>query len=154
MHVLCFYVVIVILYVLLCCHVRRNKDTHTHNRLLLFMKLRAVGCNARFSSLFVKPSFVIFFSLLCRHIFLTQLKQTYEIVEKPKQYTTLSTTKRNKLSTMRMRTIQFVLATSDVSISKLRYQYQGMLRYDTRGDFKVRSKADMSQLNLPHENDN
>ena len=28
MHVLCFYVVIVILYVLLCCHVRRNKDTH------------------------------------------------------------------------------------------------------------------------------
>jgi len=30
---------------------------------------------------------------------------------------------------MRMRTIQFVLATSDVSISKLRYQYQG--GYDT-----------------------
>ena len=28
MHVLCFYVVIVILYVLLCCHIRRNKDTH------------------------------------------------------------------------------------------------------------------------------
>ena len=30
-HVLCFYVVIVILYVLLCCHVRRNKDTHYSN---------------------------------------------------------------------------------------------------------------------------
>ena len=29
LYVLCFYVVIVILYVLLCCHVRRNKDTHT-----------------------------------------------------------------------------------------------------------------------------
>jgi len=30
-HVLCFYVVIVILYVLLCCHVRRNKDTHKYS---------------------------------------------------------------------------------------------------------------------------
>jgi len=28
LHVLCLYLVIVILYVLLCCHVRRNKDTH------------------------------------------------------------------------------------------------------------------------------
>jgi len=28
LYVLCFYVVIVILYVLLCCHLRQNKDTH------------------------------------------------------------------------------------------------------------------------------
>ena len=28
LYVLCLYVAIVILYVLLCCHVRRNKDTH------------------------------------------------------------------------------------------------------------------------------
>ena len=28
LYVLCFYVLIVILHVLLCCHVRRNKDTH------------------------------------------------------------------------------------------------------------------------------
>ena len=27
------------------------------------------------------------------------------------------------------------------------------IRYDTRGYFNVRSKADMSQLNLPHGND-
>ena len=27
-------------------------------------------------------------------------------------------------------------------------------RYDTRCYFNVRSKADISQLNLPHENDN
>jgi len=29
-----------------------------------------------------------------------------------------------------------------------------IVRYDTRCYFNVRSKADMSQLNLPHENDN
>jgi len=29
-----------------------------------------------------------------------------------------------------------------------------MLRYDTRCYFNVRSKADMSQLNLPHGTDN
>jgi len=29
LYVLCFYVLILILYVLLCCHVRRNKDTHS-----------------------------------------------------------------------------------------------------------------------------
>jgi len=28
------------------------------------------------------------------------------------------------------------------------------MRYDTRCYFNVRSKADMSQLNLPHRNDN
>jgi len=28
LYVLCFYVLIVILYVLLCCHLRRNKDTY------------------------------------------------------------------------------------------------------------------------------
>ena len=28
------------------------------------------------------------------------------------------------------------------------------IRYDTRCHFNVRSKADMSQLNLPHGNDN
>jgi len=28
------------------------------------------------------------------------------------------------------------------------------VRYDTRCSFNVRSKADMSQLNLPHGNDN
>ena len=28
------------------------------------------------------------------------------------------------------------------------------IRYDTRCYFNVRSKADMSQLNLPHGNDN
>jgi len=28
------------------------------------------------------------------------------------------------------------------------------MRYDTRCYFNVRSKADMSQLNLPHGNDN
>jgi len=27
-----------------------------------------------------------------------------------------------------------------------------LIRYDTRCHFNVRSKADMSQLNLPHEN--
>jgi len=30
----------------------------------------------------------------------------------------------------------------------------GLTRYDTRGYFNVRSKADMSQLNLPHGTDN
>jgi len=38
-HVLCFYVVIVILYVLLCCHVRRNKDTHKHIKKGLLLSL-------------------------------------------------------------------------------------------------------------------
>jgi len=31
---------------------------------------------------------------------------------------------------------------------------RGTIRYDTRCYFNVRSKADMSQLNLPHGNDN
>ena len=30
----------------------------------------------------------------------------------------------------------------------------GTIRYDTRCYFNVRSKADMSRLNLPHGNDN
>ena len=32
--------------------------------------------------------------------------------------------------------------------------YHKQIRYDTRCYFNVRSKADMSQLNLLHENDN
>ena len=31
---------------------------------------------------------------------------------------------------------------------------KGTIRYDTRYYFNVRSKADMSQLNLPHADDN
>ena len=31
---------------------------------------------------------------------------------------------------------------------------QSVIRYDTRCHFNVRSKADTSQLNLPHGNDN
>jgi len=33
-------------------------------------------------------------------------------------------------------------------------ELEGYSRYDTRCYFNVRSKADMSQLNLPHGNDN
>ena len=38
-----------------------------------------------------------------------------------------------------------------ISIRLLRYD---TIRYDTRCYFNVRSKADMSQLNLPHGTDN
>jgi len=34
------------------------------------------------------------------------------------------------------------------------YWLLACIRYDTRCYFNVRSKADMSQLNLPHGNDN
>jgi len=34
------------------------------------------------------------------------------------------------------------------------YRKQDTIRYDTRRYFNVRTKANMSQLNLPHGNDN
>ena len=34
------------------------------------------------------------------------------------------------------------------------YNCQGMIRYDTRCYFNVRSKADINPLNLPHGTDN
>ena len=44
----------------------------------------------------------------------------------------------------------FVLKDAEQSLDKL----NNLLRYDTRCYFNVRSKADISQLNLPHGTDN
>jgi len=38
--------------------------------------------------------------------------------------------------------------------ARCRSKFAGMIRYYTRCYFNVRSKADISQLNLPHGNDN
>ena len=47
-----------------------------------------------------------------------------------------------------------LLNTFEVSFELFRVKEINRKRYDTRCYFNVRSKADMSQLNLPHENDN
>jgi len=39
-------------------------------------------------------------------------------------------------------------------LGKSSWFWHDMIRYDTRCYFNVRSKADMSQLNLPHGTDN
>ena len=36
----------------------------------------------------------------------------------------------------------------------MKYNHRGTIRHDTRCYFNVRSKADISQLNLPHGTDN
>jgi len=45
-------------------------------------------------------------------------------------------------------------ATAKVVLSKRLNDVTSTIRYDTRCYFNVRPKADMSQLNLPHGNDN
>ena len=47
-----------------------------------------------------------------------------------------------------------LLNTFEVSFELFRVKEINRKRYDTRCYFNVRSKADMSQLNLPHGNDN
>jgi len=38
--------------------------------------------------------------------------------------------------------------------NQINYDFNDTIRYDTRCYFNVRSKADISQLNLPHGTDN
>ena len=48
--------------------------------------------------------------------------------------------------------VEFAIFQAILSFTILQYQF--VIRYDTRCYFNVRSKADISQLNLPHGTDN
>jgi len=50
--------------------------------------------------------------------------------------------------------IQYIKSRSFCRFPPISQQYRPTIRYDTKYYFNVRSKAHMSQLNLPHGTDN
>ena len=56
----------------------------------------------------------------------------------------------NTDSDSRMNGRGFTESNPNIQIRHQSTQFTGTIRYDTRCYFNVRSKADMSQLNLPH----
>jgi len=91
------------------------------------------------------------------HIKISKHCQMYSVADQANKYPTTKTlsedgpiicwTDKNDATFCRTGFLQRSVQQDDVV-------YNSLIRYDTRCYFNVRLKADMSQLNLPHGNDN